>query len=83
MRRRHVVAPLVLGVTALIGLGTPLLGLVGDAHGLRAVFWTIAVLPLAALLLTLALPGRVPDAAGSGRELGRERRKLRAGEQTP
>jgi FSR family fosmidomycin resistance protein-like MFS transporter len=38
------------------GLGAPLLGLIGDAHGLRAVFETIAVLPLAALLLTPLLP---------------------------
>jgi MFS family permease len=38
----------------------PLLGLLADAHGLRAVFETIAVLPVLALLLTLALPRRAP-----------------------
>ncbi len=63
------------------GVGAPLLGLIGDADGLRAVFETIAVLPLAALLLTLALPRRAPAApAGSGVELGRERGELGARE---
>jgi FSR family fosmidomycin resistance protein-like MFS transporter len=38
------------------GVGAPLLGALADAHGLRAVFETIAVLPVAALVLTLALP---------------------------
>jgi FSR family fosmidomycin resistance protein-like MFS transporter len=38
------------------GLGAPLLGLLADAHGLRTVFVVIAVLPLLALLLVLALP---------------------------
>jgi MFS transporter, FSR family, fosmidomycin resistance protein len=42
------------------GIGAPLLGLIGDAHGLRAVFETIAVLPLAALGLTFTLPRRTP-----------------------
>jgi FSR family fosmidomycin resistance protein-like MFS transporter len=46
------------------GLGAPLLGLIADAaHGLRPVFETIAALPLLALLLTLALPGRGGRAA--------------------
>jgi FSR family fosmidomycin resistance protein-like MFS transporter len=45
------------------GVGAPLLGLIGDAHGLKAVFETIAVLPLFALLLTLGLPRRAPAAA--------------------
>jgi MFS transporter, FSR family, fosmidomycin resistance protein len=45
------------------GVGAPLLGLIGDAHGLKAVFETIAVLPLFALLLTLGLPRRAPTAA--------------------
>ena len=40
------------------GLGAPLLGLLADAHGLTAVFAVIAVLPLLALLLSLALPRR-------------------------
>src|SRR5207244_10092268 len=39
------------------GVGAPLLGLLADAEGLRSVFELIAVLPLAALALTLALPG--------------------------
>src|SRR5438270_9453479 len=38
------------------GVGAPLLGVLGDAAGLRAVFETVAVLPLAALALSLALP---------------------------
>jgi FSR family fosmidomycin resistance protein-like MFS transporter len=42
------------------GVGAPLLGLLADAHGLRSVFETIAVLPLPALLLSLALPRRTP-----------------------
>ncbi len=45
------------------GIGAPLLGLIGQAAGLRAVFETIAVLPLAALLLTLALPRHAPVTA--------------------
>jgi FSR family fosmidomycin resistance protein-like MFS transporter len=44
------------------GLGAPVLGLVADAHGLRAVFEVIAVLPLLALALTFALPSRAPAA---------------------
>ncbi|MBV9802258.1 MAG: MFS transporter [Solirubrobacterales bacterium] len=40
------------------GIGAPLLGLIGDAHGLRAVFESVAVLPLGALVLTLTLPRR-------------------------
>jgi MFS transporter, FSR family, fosmidomycin resistance protein len=42
------------------GVGAPLLGVLGDAAGLRAVFETVAVLPLAALALTLALPRQTP-----------------------
>jgi FSR family fosmidomycin resistance protein-like MFS transporter len=42
------------------GLGAPLLGVLADAHGLRAVFVAIAVLPLLALVLTLALPAGQP-----------------------
>ena len=38
------------------GVGAPLLGLLADAHGLRSVFVTIALLPLAALAVSLALP---------------------------
>jgi FSR family fosmidomycin resistance protein-like MFS transporter len=42
------------------GAGAPLLGLIGDAHGLRAVFETVAALPLLAIVLTLALPRQAP-----------------------
>jgi FSR family fosmidomycin resistance protein-like MFS transporter len=42
------------------GLGAPLLGVLGDAHGLTAVFETIAILPLLALALTVALPRAAP-----------------------
>jgi MFS transporter, FSR family, fosmidomycin resistance protein len=50
------------------GVGAPLLGVLADAHGLRAVFELIAVLPLLALVLTLALPRRLPaDAAAPAR----------------
>jgi len=38
------------------GVGAPLLGLLADAHGLRAVFEAVAVLPLLALGVTYALP---------------------------
>ncbi len=38
------------------GVGAPLLGLVADAHGLKAVFELICGLPLLALVLVLALP---------------------------
>jgi FSR family fosmidomycin resistance protein-like MFS transporter len=43
------------------GVGAPLLGVLGDAAGLRAVFETVAVLPLAALALALALPRQTPS----------------------
>jgi MFS transporter, FSR family, fosmidomycin resistance protein len=49
------------------GVGAPLLGVLGDSAGLRAVFETVAALPLAALALTLALPRRTPrEVAGRG-----------------
>jgi FSR family fosmidomycin resistance protein-like MFS transporter len=38
------------------GVGAPLLGLLADAHGLRATFEVVAVLPLLALALVAALP---------------------------
>jgi FSR family fosmidomycin resistance protein-like MFS transporter len=40
------------------GLGAPLLGVIADAHGLRAVFELLAVLPIGALVLIRALPGQ-------------------------
>jgi FSR family fosmidomycin resistance protein-like MFS transporter len=42
------------------GVGAPLLGVLGDSAGLRAVFETVAALPLAALALTLTLPRHTP-----------------------
>jgi MFS transporter, FSR family, fosmidomycin resistance protein len=56
------------------GAGAPLLGLLADAHGLTAVFETVAVLPFVALALALALPRRTPREATHGREAtaGRE-----------
>jgi MFS transporter, FSR family, fosmidomycin resistance protein len=45
------------------GVGAPLLGLIGDADGLRAVFEVVAVLPLGALALALTLPRRTPREA--------------------
>jgi FSR family fosmidomycin resistance protein-like MFS transporter len=60
--RLGVAAGVTIGLSiGLGGVGAPLLGVLGDAHGLRAVFETIAVLPLLALLLTLALPTRAPS----------------------
>ncbi len=40
------------------GVGAPLLGLIADAHGLRAVFELLVVFPLLALGCSLALPIR-------------------------
>src|SRR5205807_6159473 len=42
------------------GVGAPLLGLLADAHGLRAVFEVVILLPLLALGLIAALPGARP-----------------------
>ena len=50
------------------GVGAPLLGVLGDAAGLRAVFETVAVLPVAALVLSLALPRQTPKETTAGRE---------------
>lgn len=51
------------GITlgAAIGVGgaiAPVLGAVADAYGIEVAMWTIAVLPLPAVILTLTLPGR-------------------------
>jgi FSR family fosmidomycin resistance protein-like MFS transporter len=55
--RLGVAAGVTIGLSiGLGGVGAPLLGLLGDAHGLRAVFETVAGLPVLALLLALALP---------------------------
>jgi len=59
--RLGVAAGVTIGLSiGLGGVGAPLLGLLADAHGLRAVFDVITVLPLLALLLTLALPHHAP-----------------------
>ena len=48
------------------GVGAPLLGVLADAHGLRAVLEVVAALPVVALALALALPrGHVGGAARS------------------
>ena len=58
--RLGVAAGVTIGLSiGLGGLGAPLLGILADAHGLRAVFETIAVLPVLALVLSLALPRSV------------------------
>jgi FSR family fosmidomycin resistance protein-like MFS transporter len=62
------------------GVGAPLLGLLADADGLTSVFYVIAVLPLLALVLSLALPGA--KRARLGLRPGRIRRELPAGERT-
>jgi len=55
--RLGVAAGVTIGLSiGLGGVGAPLLGLLADAHGLRAVFEAIAALPLLALALTFALP---------------------------
>jgi FSR family fosmidomycin resistance protein-like MFS transporter len=57
--RLGVAAGVTIGLSiGLGGVGAPLLGLLADAHGLTAVFYAIACLPGAALLLVLALPRR-------------------------
>jgi FSR family fosmidomycin resistance protein-like MFS transporter len=43
------------------GVAATALGTVADAHGLRAVLWTIAMLPVPALLLALSLPRPRPQ----------------------
>jgi FSR family fosmidomycin resistance protein-like MFS transporter len=50
------------------GIGAPLLGVLADARGLTAVFVAIAILPLAALALTLALPRQTPRETTDGLE---------------
>ncbi len=54
------------------GVGAPLLGLLADAHGLRSVFVTIAVLPLLALALSLVLPRQAAAAKSSAESSYRE-----------
>jgi MFS transporter, FSR family, fosmidomycin resistance protein len=49
------------------GLGAPLLGLLADAHGLRAVFEVVAALPLLAVGVALALPRNAARARATSR----------------
>jgi FSR family fosmidomycin resistance protein-like MFS transporter len=59
--RLGVAAGVTIGLSiGLGGVGAPLLGLLADAHGLRATFVVVALLPLIALALTFALPSRAP-----------------------
>jgi MFS transporter, FSR family, fosmidomycin resistance protein len=50
------------------GVAAALLGVVADAAGLPAVLWTVAALPVPAILLALSLPG-----VGAARRLPRRR----------
>lgn len=62
--RLGVAAGVTIGLSiGLGGVGAPLLGLLADAHGLRAAFYVMAGLPVLALILTRALPSRAPTAA--------------------
>ncbi len=47
------------------GVGAPLLGLVADAHGLRAAFEVMAVLPLLGIALAVGLPRGAEAAQGA------------------
>jgi len=59
--RLGVAAGVTIGLSiGLGGVGAPLLGLIADAHGLKAVFELLVVLPVLALILTWFLPGRQP-----------------------
>jgi FSR family fosmidomycin resistance protein-like MFS transporter len=61
--RLGVAAGVTIGLSiGLGGAGAPLLGVLADAEGLRAAFYVMAGLPLLALVLTWALPSRVPTA---------------------
>jgi MFS transporter, FSR family, fosmidomycin resistance protein len=65
--RLGVAAGVTIGLSiGLGGVGAPLLGLLGDADGLSAVFVTIGLLPLAALAVSLALPRGAPTPASPG-----------------
>jgi MFS transporter, FSR family, fosmidomycin resistance protein len=78
--RLGVAAGVTIGLSiGLGGVGAPLLGVLADAHGLRAVFELIAVLPLLALALALALPRHAPAAAGARAADGRTQQSNPAG----
>jgi FSR family fosmidomycin resistance protein-like MFS transporter len=54
------------------GVGAPLLGLLADAHGLRAVLEAVAALPVLALVLTFALPrDEIRPSVGAGKRARR------------
>ena len=56
-RRLGIASGVTLGLgIGLGGVGATLLGILADSAGLPAVMWTIAVLPIPAILLTLTLP---------------------------
>jgi MFS transporter, FSR family, fosmidomycin resistance protein len=57
------------------GVAATALGVIADAYGLRAVLWTVALLPVPAILLAVSLPS-VPSA-------GRRRRVAEALESRP
>jgi FSR family fosmidomycin resistance protein-like MFS transporter len=57
--RLGVAAGVTIGLSiGLGGAGAPLLGLIADAHGVRAVFELLAVLPVLALILVATLPAQ-------------------------
>jgi MFS transporter, FSR family, fosmidomycin resistance protein len=76
--RLGVAAGVTIGLSiGLGGAGAPLLGVLADAHGLRAVFELVAALPVLALLLVIALPsgGHARPAANAiGRAPSRARK---------
>jgi FSR family fosmidomycin resistance protein-like MFS transporter len=73
--RLGVAAGVTIGLSiGLGGVGAPLLGLLGDSAGLRAVFEAVAALPLAALALSLGLPRHTPRESISAPTSARERR---------
>ena len=77
--RLGVAAGVTIGLSiGLGGVGAPLLGVLADAHGLRAVFELLAVLPLLALALTLALPRHVPAGGASNGTAARGHRRVPA-----
>ena len=72
--RLGVAAGVTIGLSiGLGGVGAPLLGLLADAHGLKVVFEVIAVLPLLALALALALPRRASERRPAGARVARAR----------
>jgi MFS transporter, FSR family, fosmidomycin resistance protein len=82
--RLGVAAGVTIGLSiGLGGVGAPLLGLLGDAHGLKSVFVAIAVLPLGALALVAALPRRAPTARTPARTPGTPRSRAPGAASSP